>query len=55
MKQKIIDIDPLINKIKKFPSIQILNSKNKIEFEKFLKKYYFKDFRKIKFLIKKLI
>ena len=54
MKQKIIDIDPLIDKIKKFPSIQILNSKNKIEFEKLLKKYYFKDFSKIKIFNKKI-
>ena len=54
MKKKILDIDFIIRKIKKSPSTQILNSKNKIKFEKFLKKYYIKNFSKIKIFGKKI-
>ena len=54
MKKKILSLDFIINKIKKLTFVQILNLKNKIEFEKFLKKYYFKNISKIKFFNKKI-
>ena len=55
MKKKILDLDFLIKRIRRLPSVQILNSKKKIIFEKFLKNYYFKDFNIIKIFNKKLI
>jgi len=54
MKKKLLDLDFIISKIKRTPSIQVLNSKKKIEFEKFLKKYYFNNFSKIKIFNKKI-